>query len=314
MTSRKDQLKNLFQHDAPETPAAPARAASGAVKAMGLSLGNLQRELDEAREAGERVIEIDPKLIDASPYADRLSNGADNDEDFAALVISIRSGGQQVPVLVRPDTSGRYVAAYGHRRIKAALELGIAVKAIVRQLSDAALLLAQGKENAERRNLSFIEKAMFVRSLMDAGIDRAAAQEALSLHKAEMTRMIQIGQMIPLSIARAVGPAPKVGRPRWMMLGALLKGEAARIKAEDETGRDGFIEAQSDRRFQMLFDRLAKKAKARPAQRQLKAAGILVSVTKSGQGARFDVTDAGFAAFLEENFARLAVEYAKAKT
>ncbi|MGB8818829.1 MAG: plasmid partitioning protein RepB [Rhizobiaceae bacterium] len=313
MTSRKDQLKNLFQHDAPETPAAPARAASGAVKAMGLSLGNLQRELEEAREAGERILEIDPRLIDASPYADRLSNGADNDEDFAALVESIRSGGQQVPVLVRPGASGRYEAAYGHRRIKAALELGATVKAIVRQLSDAALLLAQGKENAERRNLSFIERAMFVRSLLDAGVDRAAAQEALSLHKAEMTRMIQIGEMIPLTIARAVGPAPKAGRPRWMALGEMLKSDAARIKAEDETGRDAFIAAQSDQRFQMLFDRLAKKVKSKPAQRHLKAAGIAMSVTKSGQGTRFDVADAGFAAYVEENFARLAKDYAKAK-
>lgn len=48
---------------------------------------------------------------------------------------------------------GFYQAAYGHRRLCAARELGIPVKAIVRVLDDHALVMAQGKENAERRNL-----------------------------------------------------------------------------------------------------------------------------------------------------------------
>ncbi len=109
MTSRKDQLKNLFQPAAAAQPqpAQPQRAASGAVKAMGLSLGSLQRELDEVRALeGERILEIDPQLIDASPYADRLSDGANGDEDFVALIESIRTGGQQVPVLVRAAGRG----------------------------------------------------------------------------------------------------------------------------------------------------------------------------------------------------------------
>ncbi len=322
MTSRKDQLKNLFQPNTPAPQAPPARAASGAVKAMGLSLGSLQRELDDVRQsAGERVIELDPKDIDASPFADRLSDGADGDEDFVSLIESIRTGGQQVPVLVRAlpasTSQARYQAAYGHRRIKAALQLGIPVKAIVRELSDAALLLAQGKENAERRNLSFIEKAMFALSLSDAGISRAAIQEALSVHKAEMTRLVQLGELIPRHIARAIGPAPKAGRPRWMALGELLKKDAARIKAEDEIDRDAFRAAPSDQRFQMLFDRLAKKAKPEKASQILKASGVTATLSRAGTGAgastRIDVADARFAAWLEQNFARIAAEFTAAQ-
>lgn len=313
MTSRKDQLKDLFQPAAaaPAQPAHPQRAASGAVKAMGLSLGSLQRELDEVREqAGERILDIDPQLIDASPYADRLSDGADGDEDFVALIESIRTGGQQVPVLVRAAGQGRYQAAYGHRRIKAARQLGIKVKAIVRDLSDQALLLAQGKENAERRNLSFIEKAVFAASLVQAGVSRASVQEALSVHKAEMTRLLQIGDLIPPHIARAIGPAPKAGRPRWMALGELLKKDAARLKAEDEIARAGFRDAASDRRFQMLYDRLARKPKARKASRVLEASGVTVTLTRAGESARLDIADPGFAEWLVENFAQIAAGYA----
>src|SRR5690606_36556655 len=52
------------------------------------------------------------------------------------------------------------------------------VRAVVRDLSDTELVLAQGKENAERRSLSFIERAFFAKALIDHGFDRATAQAA----------------------------------------------------------------------------------------------------------------------------------------
>lgn len=311
MASRKDQLKNMFQPlDAAPKDASPARSASGAVKAMGLSLGGLQREIEDARNGGgERVVEIDVTLIDPSPYADRLSDGSDGDQEFAALVESLRLNGQQVPVLLRPHAVkiGRYESAFGHRRIKAARQLEIPVKAIIRPLSNAALLLAQGKENAERRNLSFIEKALFVKNMMDAGVDRAAAQEAISVHKTEMTRFIQVADAIPLHIARAIGPAPKAGRPRWMALCELLAKDAARMKADDEISRDGFRAIDSDRRFQMVFSRISRKpkVKAKDGARIIKAAGLNIAVN----GTRFDVGDETFASWLTAALPELAAKF-----
>src|SRR5690606_20649888 len=101
--NRKNQLKALFQPveipaaegaaQAPAAPAAPSvsaarpaaaqpdgrvRSASGAVKAMGLSLGGLSREIEDARRlkeslgAADRVVEIEPQLIDTSFVSDRL--------------------------------------------------------------------------------------------------------------------------------------------------------------------------------------------------------------------------------------------------
>ena len=289
--NRKDQLKALFGMEQPAAPApsseqrpvaatpvpmaAPEkpRTASGAVKAMGLSLGGLSRELEDARrlkeslEAGERIVEIDPALVEASFVGARLSFEETHDPELEGLVESIKTSGQQVPVLVRPhpEKPGRFQAAYGHRRLRAVLRLGKPVRSIVRNLSDAELVLAQGKENSERRNLSFIERALFAHALIKHGFERGVVQEALSLHKADMTRFLQVAEALPFQIAQAIGPAPKAGRARWMELAELLKSDAAQVKAADEVTSERFRAADSDTRFTLLFNRLARKPKAEPA-------------------------------------------------
>lgn len=252
------------------------RAASGAVKAMGLSLGQMAQELKD--QTGERVVTLNPAKIEPSPVADRITVEAQLDDGFADLKASLESRGQQVPVLVRrhPDPAkqadGWYQAAYGHRRIRAARELGVEIMAIVRDLSDDALILAQGKENAERRDLSFIEKAFFARSLIDHGFERSVVQDALAVHKAEMTRLLQVADKVPYPIARAIGPAPKAGRPRWQDLAALLDGEAAEVIALDEAGSQAFLAATSDQRFQLIYKRLLNRRSA--AGRRIKAVTV----------------------------------------
>ena len=279
MNARKDRLKSLFAGEAsevaPPSPApagmagseAPKRVPSAAVKAMGLSLDNLSHEVEEARRlrdalaSGEQVVDIDAALIERSPFLDRLSEGAANDENFEALKQSIAEHGQQVPILVRPHpdsakaSRGVYQIAYGHRRVQAARELGRPVRAVVRTLDDAELALAQGKENAERRALSFIERAFFAQTLLDHGFDRATAQAALAVHKSEISRLLQVVEAIPRHVARAIGPAPKAGRPRWLELGDLIAQDRADI-ALDELSSQAFRDADSDLRFQRLFERL----------------------------------------------------------
>lgn len=286
MNTRKDRLRSLLGGqgtDAAPPPAPldqapsaeqPKRAASAAVKAMGLSLGSLTQEADEARRlretlaAGDVVVEIDPALIEPSPFADRLSKGEIDDPEFDELKTSISEHGQQVPVLVRPHVEatkaarGVYQIAYGHRRVQAARALGKPVRAVVRSLDDAALALAQGKENAERRALSFIERALFARTLLGHGFDRATVQAALAVHKSEMTRLLQVAEAVPRHVAQAIGPAPKAGRPRWIALGELLATDSAG-HATDEIASPGFRAADSDARFQRLFDRLSQSARGR---------------------------------------------------
>ncbi|WP_274631060.1 plasmid partitioning protein RepB [Arvimicrobium flavum] len=330
MSKRKDQLRSLFGVEpAPETkqaephaPEVPKRSTSGAVKAMGLSLDTLSQEIADARrlreslDGADRVVELEPERIERSPYADRLSSGAAGDEHFEALVHSIAEQGQQVPVLVRPHpdsargAAGEFQAAYGHRRIEAARRIGKPVRAIVKAMTDAELATAQGKENAERRDLSYIERAFFADGLMRHGFDRATAMAALAVDKTELSRLLQVATVIPGRIAVAVGPAPKVGRPRWMAFAALLDREAQYVKADDEIATDRFRRASSDERFQMLFDRLSQRAPKKAAATQVQSAGggRIAEVQRKADRAVFVIpasAGAGFADYVEAELPKL---------
>ena len=116
--------------------------------------------------------------------SDRLI--AEIDPNFDALVESMRASGQQVPILVRPHPRLR-----GVTRSPTAIAgcapppvLGLPVKAIVRPLTDGELVVAQGKENLDRHDLSYIEKALFARRLEDQGFERSVIMAALSTDKA----------------------------------------------------------------------------------------------------------------------------------
>jgi ParB family chromosome partitioning protein len=308
----------------PRTAADGARTASGAVKAMGLTLGSITREAEEARHLrqalsdGERVVSLDPALVEASFVADRMTDAERDDPDFLALVDSIREHGQQSPILLRPhpDRDGHYQTAYGHRRLKAVGRLGLKVKAIVRPLSDDELVLAQGKENAERRNLSFIERALFAKTLTARGFDRKVVGEALAIDKTELSRLIQVADTVPEEIVRAIGPAPRAGRNRWMELGELLSSEGARIRAVDEACGEACRAADSDARFAMVLDRLKSRTRQPPAKAQVLKDGsgrVFARVRRDGKAARIEFAPGVEAAFVEEATTMLVERYSAFK-
>ncbi|MCP1200632.1 plasmid partitioning protein RepB [Notoacmeibacter sp. MSK16QG-6] len=348
MSKRRKELAHLFgtaepapnepSNDAANTPSEPVktrspealetksgaiRMPSGAVRAMGLSLGGLSDasrradELEKELARAERVHDIDPALIDPSPWRDRMSDAEDGDPDFDALAASIATVGQQVPVLLRPhpDKPSRYQVAFGHRRVHAAQRHSLSVRAVVKPLDDAELILAQGKENAERRDLSFIERAFFADAIIAAGFDRATAMQALGIDKTEMSRLLSVANTVPRRFAVAIGPAPKVGRPRWMALGELLQKKGAIEKAEDEIGRDRFLAADSDGRFSLLSDRLSgKPAKRKGEARRIAGPDGLAIGTLSLQGdsARLALPGAaasGFADYLAERLPELVARF-----
>ncbi|HXM29954.1 MAG TPA: plasmid partitioning protein RepB [Chthoniobacterales bacterium] len=258
--SRKIDLLTPLNSESEETPN-PERTGTGAVRLFGRSLDKLAREVADADElrsqlaGGTQVIELETAIIERAPVADRLTQT--EDDAFRALVKSMQDHGQQVPILVRPHPKNpeRYQVAYGHRRLAAATELGRKVRAVIRTMTDTELVIAQGKENTERRDLSFIERALFARNLEDAGFDRGTIIAALSVDKAEATRLLGVARSIPGELIHAIGPAPKAGRPRWMELSELLKGRGAIVKRV--LAEPGFLQADTDARFSKLFAALS---------------------------------------------------------
>lgn len=294
--------------------AAPARSASGAIKAMGLSLGQMARR----DEPGERIVELDPEKIEPSPIADRLTAESLLDDGFEELKQSLKDHGQQVPVLVRPHpdsakrAGGWYQTAYGHRRVRAARELGLKIHAQVKPLSDEDLVLAQGQENAGRRDLSFIERAFFAQNLLDAGFDRAMVREALGIQRSELTRLVQVAKWVPRHIALAIGPAPKAGRPRWHALGDMLQLEVARVLAQDEIHSDAFRAADSDRRFQRLYDRLARRLQQKDKPRVIKnRKGVPLAELKGSVLTFGKAVPEAFSSYLADRLPGLLEEFEK---
>ncbi|MCE6078371.1 plasmid partitioning protein RepB [Agrobacterium vitis] len=257
MSKRTQSVRNLFAAGPDVVPTADTRqpmqrVASGAVRSLKDTFSEVERDYEELKQRvadGALPIELDPSLIDPSPFADRF---ADQDPSAVeALKTSFLENGQEIPVLVRnhPTEPGRYQIAYGHRRVRAASELGINVKAYVRELGDDRLILAQGIENSAREDLTFIERSMFALKLEDGGFDRTLIQTALSVDRQEASKLINVGRAVPTWLSEAIGRAPKIGRPRWQELADVLKSEGAETKARKAMRDSSFDHKTSDDRF-----------------------------------------------------------------
>jgi ParB family chromosome partitioning protein len=232
------------------------RVASGAVRSLKDTFTDVEKEYQSLRdrlERGDIAIEIDPQLVDPSPLADRFIE--QDSESFESLKRSIEEQGQQIPILVRdhPTLAGRFQSAYGHRRVRAIRELGLAVKAYVRALSDEDLVLAQGIENSAREDLSFIERAAFALKLEQSGFERSIIQSALSIDRAEASKLIAVARSIPRDIIDAIGRAPKVGRGRWQSLADVLSDANSLQRARDVSSLEEFRTSATDERFMQIL-------------------------------------------------------------
>jgi len=311
---RKDLVSALLSADPSPAPsdtadAKPARVAAGSVRAMGLELHRITEQADEAHvlrqqiENGSVVVELDPEMLEPSFISDRLA--PIDDPQYRQLVESIRKDGQALPILVRPhpDRTGVYQIAYGHRRWHAARELAVKVRAIIQTLTDTELVIAQGKENAERRNLSFIERALFAANLDAGGFDRATINAALAVHTTELSRLLTVAAGMPATIVTLIGPAPKAGRTRWMELAEYLQTEGARQLAVQTLDAPSLKRLGTDARFEALMETLRNSASGPKAAEVIANARgePVVRITRSGRGLRVWVDGRfghGFGAYL----------------
>jgi ParB family transcriptional regulator, chromosome partitioning protein len=262
------KLTAVNSQTAPVSPqrTPPAFAARGALGAVTRTIDELAARADAARDiearltAGATVVDLDPALVDVSFVADRLTRH--DDADFRSFLDVIRTRGQDSPILVRPNPTapGRYQVAFGHRRLRAAQILGREVRAVVKQLTDRDLVLAQGQENSARADLSFVERALFARRLEDAGYDRETIMAALNADKTTVSRMISVATKIPALVIEAIGPAPSTGRDRWIELAAEFQSAESAGGVEQLLLSEAFLAATSDERFNQVLAHVLKQS------------------------------------------------------
>ncbi len=277
--ARKNILSGLLNSDRPAAPEEQGRApeikSAGTSRGLG-ALGAVTRSIDalaakaeaaaklEAQLAGGSVVvELDPQLIDRSFITDRV---AEDEERFRELVEAIGARGQDSPVLVRPhpEKEGRYQIAFGHRRVRAALELGIPVRAVVKPLTDIDHVIAQGQENSARSDLSFIERAQFAQRLEDLGFSREVMMSALAVDKTTLSKMLSVCRRIPGDIFSGISGATSIGRDRWHELATLFDNPDVVERARHFTYQRAYQKGKGpEERFQLLLRFLKAKPGAK---------------------------------------------------
>lgn len=276
----------------------------------------LDQPAAEPPSDGASVIrDLDPALISSSFIADRMEMA---DESYHALRASIAAKGQMVPILVRPHPTapGRYQVACGHRRLRAAAELGRPARALIRELTDREFVIAQGQENSLRANLSFIERARFAQALEERRYGRDTIIAALGIDKATASRLLSICRHLPTDVIEAIGPAPSTGRERWMKLARAYRRRAAERPVDPLLESPAFSEATSDQRFLLLHDHLVlapRREDAPPQRRRLRLGLCTASATLTDNTLTLRTDRAiarGFGAFLLDRLEVLYEDYA----
>lgn len=287
-------------------------AATGTPPAPG-SMMSSNRALRSARDAvdAHHVWELDPAEIQDARYSDRL-----DPKDVHDLRTSIEQNGQTVPILVRrhPTDSNRYLLVYGRRRLEAirASDKVSKVRALIANLDDTAALRAQVSENTGRRDLSYIERALFAQELLDSGFgSQAQIAEVLNVTRSAVSMSLSVAKAIGPALAQAIGPAHGVGRPRWEALAKELAESRievddlcrvaldARAKATvDEHADEGAQVDPSIVAFEAVTRAVKKSLDQAPGKRpRSKATALLIDgapvglIKRSGRALRLDLTD-----------------------
>ena len=320
-SGRKSIMKGIIADAADTGPAVsqPLRtpkphAVGGAISDMLGAFETMTRGATQAA-SGLVLVDLDPATLDPSPYLDRMASPDDAENDIT-LADRIKEEGQLVPVMVRPHPQDphRYQIAFGHRRVRACRLINRTVRAIIRDMSDTDLAIAQARENLERMDLTFLETARFALNLEQAGQSRSAIQTILAVDKADVSRMIKAAMSIPDDIANALGRLPGIGRPRIYDLAEALDQNpilAERIRAELAVRPLMKLEpAQRYARIMRLTHAQGASSASAPT-RPLYAAGAHFGHAKATKkGIQFEITNPECARFVEAQLPRLLEEFA----
>jgi len=253
--------RNLFKP--PPPPDADSAAASSGEKNQRFpntgAMSGVKSTLKDVASNAVRDISVD--FIEEIGPKDRLSF---TDGDVVRLAESISTHGQQVPIMVRPipDKPGRYRIVYGRRRLRALRSLGIPAKALVRSLSDEEAILAQGQENTQRLDPSFIEKALFAAELASSGYEQNVILEALAVDKPMLSRMTKVARSIPTSVIEDVGSAHGIGRRRWEDLANQVRDDSIDLEQIIAT-LDLKAAQNSDSRFGLISGAITSALKSK---------------------------------------------------
>lgn len=267
-------LPNTAAGEPTNTPATRAKTAVGKMFSH-VSEGRSDRaELDAVRaklgqfEGSAPTRRIDPKRIRPSRFENRIEQSFATEEFRAFKEEIASSGGNVQPIRVRPiseDGDIEYEIAYGHRRYRACLELGVPVLAEIVELTDEELFECMTRENVGRNDLSPYEWGLHYQRALKHGVYMTQEQLAGKNNRsqAHVALCLQLAAL-PSEVV-GVFPTPLAMQLKWG--GPLLQ----RWKSDGDEVRKviGEIQSAGDKMTAVsIFQRLNGKARA-PARKSI---------------------------------------------
>ena len=153
----------------------------------------------EGYEGSLPVFQLDPNVIRLSQWANRHEQSF-IDKDFASFKSDIKqAGGNVQPIKVRPlaDATEKYELIFGQRRLRACIELGISVNALVEPLSDKELFLAMELENRGKEDLSPFELGLHYERALTTGLwpSQNSLADGVGLNQAYVSRLLALASL-----------------------------------------------------------------------------------------------------------------------
>lgn len=142
---------------------------------------------------------MDLEIAKIRPFKDHSFKVLD-DEKMQDLMESIRVNGILSPVLVRPIGNDIYEMVSGHRRMHAAMMLGMdTVPTIIREMTDDEAVVKMVDANIQREELLPSEKAFAYKMKMDAMRRQGERQDLTSRQFVEKLSSDELGETVGVS-------------------------------------------------------------------------------------------------------------------
>lgn len=286
--------KNL-EHMAIEKPQPKAVSES---KVQSPVVNSVAKVMDGKKD--DTAVYLNPFDVEPSFMRDRYEMDPEAREKLDQLKDSIREFGVNYsPAAVRahPQKHGKYQLIFGHRRHQAVKELANEstepnkwlLKAFIQTVSDEELLILQTSENAERDDLTYIERAAWAHNLLEnTGLTQKDIAPRLGMGKTTLSRVLSTVSAIPEDVRLAIGRAQGVGEPRWMTFAKYMKNEHLIDLVRLEIGKPDFMELSSKEKMERVL-LLMKQAttsaeKPKPKPKKPKAAISVPAETLTHNG------------------------------
>jgi ParB family chromosome partitioning protein len=241
----------------------------------------------------ENIFSVEPKRCRPWKYHNRTSSWYTR-ERCQDLIESIAKDGQQEPVVARRlagDSQHDYELIYGMRRRFACEYLNSKLKLRVIEADDTRAAVLMHIENADRQDITAMERALSFQAQLDARLfpTQEALADAIGLSKGQVAKMLKAANLIrQTAIAQLFPDKSAIPVDQAYKLAALFERPGAKeviLKAAQNLGQKDRPSREPRELLKALAESLDRSKKFDPVQRQYNvgAAGRLV-VTRNAHG------------------------------